>query len=481
MFNGKAITSNELREFEVSEEIKSVIKVVANWMAVPLFLAFWPADLIYVPQFKWQFLALRLSIIPVCFAAKYFSRNERSSFESQWIASLYALSVALPINVMIAYIPDVTTGYYAGLNMVAIGALSFIPYTLSFFAFTTAGIYLPYFLIVLFKAKGIDDYRGVLLNTFFIVGSIIICFLIRFFNERLRVREINSRLALKSEIANRDILIRSKTEEAVRLNTLSTQFSPQVVQAIRDGRVDIEKGVRRAQICAIFVDIVGSTERVVRLDQSKVDLVLARFMDTVVSVFLKYDLTIDKFQGDGILAFANDPIRYSDFMQRTCLASLEVREALGKDRDFYLLNWKKEMQIRIGISAGYANVGFYGNKKFFRCYTAIGAPLPFASRLTNLAEPNQILIDSDIAQCLQLEGYNVKSIGEKSIKGFEDDQHIVFELHHGPVTHIDVMPNSAACPNCVDSILFLDTNPQGIFVMKCRQCGYSLNDMTTAA
>lgn len=392
--------------------------------------------------------------------------------------------VALPINVMIALIPDVGTGYYAGLNLVAIGGLSFIPFSSFFFAATALEIYLPYYIVTAFKIQTVADLWPVVLNSFFIVGSIVICFLIRYFHEQLRMREINSRMALKAEIANRDHIIRSKTEEAVRLNTLSTQFRPQVVQAIREGKVDIEKGVRRSQICAIFVDIVGSTERVVRLDQAKVDQVLARFMDTVVSIFLKYDITIDKFQGDGILAFANDPIRYGDFVQRTCLAALEVREALRQDREFYLMNWKKEMQIRIGISAGYANVGFYGNKKFFRSYTAIGAPLPFASRLTNLAAPDQILIDSDIAQTLMPEGYKVSNIGERVIKGFEDDTHYVFELQQAPLTRKEMSTSSAHCPTCPDSVLYLDTNLQGHFVMKCRSCGYEASDTpvpTTAA
>ncbi|MGE9743375.1 adenylate/guanylate cyclase domain-containing protein [Bdellovibrio bacteriovorus] len=467
---GKEITTSQMREFEVVEEIRSVLRVIANWMAVPLFMAFWIADLIYVPQFKWLFLGLRLTIIPLCMLAKYELRKEQSFTRAQWFAALYAGLVALPINIMIYFIPDVGTGYYAGLNLVAIGGLSFIPFSTGFFVATALGIYLPYYLFTALKIQTLPDLWPVVLNSFFIIGSIVICFLIRFFHEQLRMREINSRLALKAEIANRDHIIKSKTEEAVRLNTLSTQFSPQVVQAIREGKVDLEKGVRRAQICAIFVDIVGSTERVVRLDQAKVDLVLARFMDTVVSIFLKYDITIDKFQGDGILAFANDPIRYGDYTQRTCLAALEVREALRQDREFYLMNWKKEMQIRIGISAGYANVGFYGNKKFFRSYTAIGAPLPFASRLTNLAEPDQILIDSDIAQTLQSEGFAVKNIGERVIKGFEGDTHYVFELNQAPVVRKDV--SASSCPHCPDSILYLDTNAQGHFVMKCRACGY---------
>lgn len=477
MLIGNEITTAQLRESEVLDEIRSVLRVIANWMAIPLFLAFWIADLIYVPQYKWPFLALRLTIIPLCFLAKYESKREQSARRAQIFSALYVGLVALPINVMIAMIPDVGTGYYAGLNLVAIGGLSFIPFSMGFFLCTALAIYLPYYAIVLSRAQNLQDIWSIVLNSFFIVGAIIICFLIRFFHEQLRIREINSRLALKAEIANRDNVIRTKTEEAVRLNTLSTQFSPQVVQAIRDGRVDIEKGVRRSQICAIFVDIVGSTERVVRLDQAKVDLVLARFMDTVVTIFLKYDITIDKFQGDGILAFANDPIRYGDFIQRTCLAALEVREALNQDREFYLMNWKKEMQIRIGISSGYANVGFYGNKKFFRSYTAIGAPLPFASRLTNLAEPNQILIDSDIAQCLMAENYQVRNIGERVIKGFEGDQHFVFELIRPPETKKET--NTSHCPHCADSVLYLDTNAQGIFVMKCRQCGFELADLQT--
>lgn len=468
------ITSSRLREFETLEEIRSVLKVIANWMAIPLFLAFWVADLIYVPELKWPFLALRLTIVPLCLFAGYELRKEQSHTRAQLCAAAYAGLVALPINVMIWMIPEVGTGYYAGLNLVAIGGLSFIPFTLPYFIGTATAIYGPYFVIVLLKARGLEDLSHVALNTFFIVGSIVICFLIRFFHEKLRLREINSRLALKMEIANRDSIIKTKTDEAVRLNTLSTQFSPQVVQAIREGRVDIEKGVKRAEICAIFVDIVGSTERVVRLDQAKVDLVLARFMDTVVSIFLKYDITIDKFQGDGILAFANDPIRYGDFIQRTCLAALEVRAALQKDRDFYLLNWKKEMQIRVGISAGFANVGFYGNKKFFRSYTAIGAPLPFASRLTNLAEPDQILVDSDIAQILLGENYVLKNIGERTIKGFEGDVHFIFELLNPPESKKETGTNQ--CPHCADSVLYLDTNKHGIFVLKCRQCQYELND-----
>ncbi|MNJ99787.1 Adenylate cyclase 2 [compost metagenome] len=469
------ISSTQMREFEVLEEIKSVLNVVANWMAIPLVMVFWFADLMYVPDQKWTFLLLRLTIIPVCICVKRAIEKTHDLIASQAIACLYAFMVALPINIMIALIGSPGTRYYAGLNLVAMGGLSFIPFSTGFFVWTALGIYLPYFAITIFHCHSLKDYTGMAVNSFFIFGTIVICFLIRYFNENLRIREINSRLALKSEIANRDHTIKTRTEEAVRLKSLSTQFSPQVVRAIREGRVDLEKGVHRAQICAIFVDVVGSTERMVRLDQNKVDMVLARFMDTVVSTFLKYELTIDKFQGDGILAFSNDPVKHGDFIQRTCLAALEVRELLREDRQFYLTNWKKEMQIRIGIAAGFANVGFYGNKKFFRSYTAIGEPLPFATNLTGLAEPNQIVVDSDIAITLIAEGFGVFRMGEYAIKGFEGDNHVVYSLDSAPMEKATLETQPQHCPRCIKPILFLDTNDKGIFVMKCHECDFELS------
>ncbi|HEY8270067.1 MAG TPA: adenylate/guanylate cyclase domain-containing protein [Pseudobdellovibrionaceae bacterium] len=471
------LAAAKFREAEAIEEMRSIVHVICHWMMVPLFLVFWLADCILYPEYKWPFLGIRLLVIPLCLGINFLIDRTRSFNQTQFVAIL-ALGVGAAgfINAIILMVPDAATPYYAGLNLVALGGLSFVPFSRRFFALLAIGIFLPYYIIVLLKARGIEDYKAIFVFSFFIVGSLVLCFLIRHFNGALRSREINSRLALKTEISNRDLIIQEKTGEAVRLNVLSSQFSPQVVRAIREGRVDLDKGVHRSQICAIFVDIVGSTERVVRLDQRKVDMVLARFMDTVVSTFLKYDLTIDKFQGDGILAFSNDPIPHADFVQRTCYAALEVRELLQADREFYLMNWKKEMQIRIGISVGYANVGFYGNKKFFRCYTAIGAPLPLASRLTNLAEPDQILIDCDIAAILELENFQMTRLGEREIKGFEGDRNIVFELIQAPQDKMNAFAGSLTCPHHPDAVLFLDNNDKGHYVMRCRHCDFSLDE-----
>jgi hypothetical protein len=74
---------------------------------------------------------------------------------------------------------------------------------MNFFIGSTFAIYFPYYLIVFAKAESLQDVFAILLNSFFIVGSIIICFVIRIYHEKLRVRDLNIRLALRNELAQR--------------------------------------------------------------------------------------------------------------------------------------------------------------------------------------------------------------------------------------------------------------------------------------
>ncbi len=469
------------KDREGVEEFKSILTVVANWMATPLMLLFWLADILYISELAPLFLLLRLTIIPVSMGCKFLMHKVVRTLNGfQWLSASYAFLVALPINIMIMIVPNVTTGYYAGLNLVAIGSLSFIPFDRKFLALTAFGIYAPYIITCAIRVNSGSDLEQVMVNSFFIVGSIVICFLIRFFHSNLRQKEFESRMKLHQEIKNRDVLIAKKTEEAIRLNALSSQFSPQIVRAIKEGRIDIETSVKRTSICSIFVDIVNSTEKVITLDQSEIDLVLSKFMDTVISTFLKYDLTIDKFQGDGILAFANEPIAYGDYVQRVCNAALEIKGLIAQDSLFYEQHWKGPLKLRMGIAQGEANVGFYGNRKFFKSYTAIGKPMVLAARLTNVAKEDQILFDRSVEQAIRNYEFNFNEIAEQILKGFGDEVHKVYELVGQSSNHRNYYLESAVCPKCPDSVLYLDTNSQGHFILRCRFCNYEASDIATA-
>ena len=436
-----------------------------------LYLGFWIADYIQFYAFRYEFLIIRLGFCLLAIAAFFHNKFKSTYVKNQIWQLVLTFYGSSGITYMMMRTDGPTSIYFSGLNLVAIISLMFATYQTSLFITALTLTYLPYFVLCFFEFEKLG-FTNFSIHAFFILGTIFSIIFARDRRENALLDLLTVQLELEDIVRNRERVIEIKTEEATKLNQLSAQFSPQIVKAIKEGSINLQEGVHRSKICAIFVDIVNSTERVVRLDQEKVQLVLARFLDTTLTTFLKYDLTIDKFHGDGVLAFSNDPVKREDFIERVCLAAIEVRKLIDDDRDFYLSNWKNEMQVRIGIAAGYANVGFYGDKKYFRSFTAIGAPLPFASRLTGIAEPNQILIDSNIAEILKIQKYSVSLIGERLIKGFELDKNLIYALIDAPLNN-RVKNELKSCPNHPESILFLDNNEKGHLVFKCRECDYS--------
>ncbi len=461
-------TDGNFVESQRLDEIADILRVISNWMAIPLFALFWAADILYVPDLKYPFLVIRALAIPVCLAVSYLGTKMQTSEHGQRLATGYAICLSAGINLMIYLIPDPATGYYAGLNLVAMGALSFIPLNRIYLVATAAGIYGPYYAIVILKATSTADLHGIAINSFFIFSSVCMCFLIRFFHEATRTRELQSRLQLRGELESREQIIRDKTEEAVRLNALSSQFSPQVVESIRSGKLKLESGGQRAPICAIFVDIVNSTEKVTRIDKDKVEKVLSRFLDDTIKILLKYDITIDKFLGDGLLGFCNAPLRRTDYVQRVVSAALEIRDQINASADFYERYWLNKLSIRVGIAKGFVNVGFYGSQKYYRSYTAIGPAVNLASRLCGAAEPNQIVTDYDVFEDIETQ-FETTFVGKKTLKGFNDDVIHVYQIN-GPKESMVIKAGHNDCSKC-GSIMALETNRKGQFVFQCKACG----------
>ncbi|MBC85976.1 MAG: adenylate cyclase [Bdellovibrionaceae bacterium] len=465
----------EIRRKEKLDELKAVLETIGNKMVFPLYFAFWVADVLYVPHLKWEFLALRATIIPTSLVALFFMRRTDSSEAAEYITICYAAGVALPITIMTIMSGGQTSLYYAGLNLVAVGALSFPPLRTPQFLLALIGVFLPFYIGVLLFTDIAVGINRLVINSFFVVGTVTICFLIRHFNEKLRLSEIRMKLNLQDELVNRENIILQKTEEGIKLRTLSNQFSPQVVHAIKNNEIDIEGRVHSGEICCIFIDIVNSTERVANIDASSVDKVISMFMEDAIKVLLKYDITVDKFLGDGILAFCNDPIKYSDYHERVVHSALEIIEKISSRSDEYQSYWLKDLEVSIGIASGSANIGFYGSSRYFKSYTAIGPVVNLASRLCSEARPNQILVSSDVVNKLVSSEFEVKAIGERTLKGFEGEIHQVYEItgcSEGELVSFDIHD----CPKC-NSILHLTTDDEGIYLFSCRECGFQLDDI----
>ena len=475
-------------EAERFDQLKQIAKFSSSGYVLPLFLLFNLADWYYYEHFAWEFLSYRLATVVGIFVLNKIIQRVNTLFVGQILCTIFILFCAVPLYMMVCKIGDSGSPYYAGLILVMIGMSSGFRFTWPFYVLNFCLITFPMIWLI---PLTLDIQRSsfYFLNVLFLFSTGLIQMVSRIFNEKLHFKEYRSRLDLENEITNRDQVIKEKSQEAISLALLSKQFSPQVVHAITSGELDINRPVHRSDICVLFVDIVNSTERFLKLDREDLHSILTMYMDDVMSSLLKFDITIDKFMGDGILAFSNDPIRHADYIERMLYAALEIREKIEARQARYSELWMAEFQISIGIAAGFASVGFYGSSLHLKSYTAIGPVVNLAARLGSAAEPQQILVSNDVIRKLEkrnseiLNKFTFNSRGVVRLKGFETDLVQVSELKGMAEAEPAISTVKGNPPVCINGhgLLFLDTNERGIFVFKCRTCGHVAEEEKKAA
>jgi class 3 adenylate cyclase len=125
--------------------------------------------------------------------------------------------------------------------------------------------------------------------------------------------------------------------------------------------------------------------------------------------------TVDRFAGDGILIFFNDPLPVPDAARRATAMALRMQEHFRPLR----ANWTKlgfELDLGIGIAQGFATLGAFGYEGRVD-YTAIGSVVNLAHRLCNKASPGEVLIDRRVQAALD-DTAKVESRGLLTLKGF---------------------------------------------------------------
>ena len=464
----------ELRAPERNAEIRSFLLVVSGYLALPLYPLFWLADLLYWPSRAAEFLGLRLLVVAALFLLnRQLVRRDGSLAWTERMGIAFFAITAWPITVMIWLTEGAASPYYAGLNLVALAFLASVPFTRRSLAVCTLVTYGPYLVTValaFWGATGPESVRLAIVHVFFVAATVVICLVVRHFTERLRLRELMLRLELDEELRSRERIIAEKTAEAVHLRDLATRFSPQVIRSIENG--DIELGaIHRAPICALFVDIVKSTDRIVRVHPDHVHRVIQTFLETSMKVLLEHDITIDKFLGDGVLAFSNDPVARPDYVERVVSAARQIRSRVAADEARLSAYWPGRFQLRFGVASGEASVGFYGSPDYTQTYTAIGPVMNLASRLCSMAQPDQILVSKAVADRLAATAMaQVHLTGNYEIQGFAGHQK-VYTIGDEDEHEVDA-PSVGACPAGHGELQLVTKG--GILVLGCPTCAYQL-------
>jgi class 3 adenylate cyclase/tetratricopeptide (TPR) repeat protein len=186
-----------------------------------------------------------------------------------------------------------------------------------------------------------------------------------------------------------------------------------LAEKIRSARGSLEG--ERKQVTVLFADVMGSMELAERSDPEEWRGIMDRFFAILCDGVHRFEGTVDKFTGDGIMALFGAPIAHEDHAQRACFAALHLIDELagyaGELRRTQGLNFS----VRMGLNSGEVVVGAIGDDLGME-YTAIGHTVGLAQRMEQLAEPGKAYLTEHTASLVQ--GYlALKDLGEFEVKG----------------------------------------------------------------
>jgi class 3 adenylate cyclase/tetratricopeptide (TPR) repeat protein len=170
----------------------------------------------------------------------------------------------------------------------------------------------------------------------------------------------------------------------------------------------------RKQVTVLFADVSGSMDLAEQEDPEEWRKIMQRFFSLLAETVTRFEGTVDKFTGDGIMAVFGAPIAHEDHAQRACYAALQmlgdVAEYAGELRRARGLNFS----TRIGINSGEVVAGAIGGSD--GAYTAIGHTVGLAQRMEALAEPGKAYLTEHAAELAR--GFlDLRDLGEFEIKG----------------------------------------------------------------
>ncbi len=172
------------------------------------------------------------------------------------------------------------------------------------------------------------------------------------------------------------------------------------------------KGERRV-ITALSCDVVNSTSLAEQLDpEDWTDLMNGAF-EHLTAPIRRYEGTVAKFMGDGLLAFFGAPIAHEDDPRRAVLAALDMIEGIKGYRETVKKDRGLDFDVRIGINTGPVVVGDVGAA---RAMDAMGDAINVAARMEHTAAPGTIQLSTDTHK-LVAPLFDVEALGDIELKG----------------------------------------------------------------
>ncbi len=234
-----------------------------------------------------------------------------------------------------------------------------------------------------------------------------------------RVKSLLRIKLLHDELADWNRTLERRVEQQLaqldRLERLKRFFSPQLAELIVSGDTEDPLKSHRREITVVFLDLRGFTAFAETSEPEEVMSVLREYHNAMGRTILEHEGTLERFTGDGMMIFFNDPVPVPDAPERAVRMAVAMRGRV----DELLVTWRKrgyDLDFGIGIAQGYATIGAIGFEGRMD-YGAIGTVTNLAARLCGEARPRQILIAQRVLGAVEAM-VEVEELGGLTLKGF---------------------------------------------------------------
>jgi len=204
--------------------------------------------------------------------------------------------------------------------------------------------------------------------------------------------------------------------EIERIRKLERFLAPQVAQLIAssDGHDSLLDSHRR-EVTVVFCDLRGFTAFTESTEPEEAMAVLREYHAALGELIFRYEGTLDRYAGDGVMILFNAPIEFADHTRRAVKMAVEMRDTIG----LLTQKWRNRghsLGFGVGIALGYATLGQIGFEQRLE-YAAIGSVTNLASRLCDEAKANQIVVARRVFGMVEpwVEG---KPLDDLNLKGF---------------------------------------------------------------
>jgi adenylate cyclase len=171
------------------------------------------------------------------------------------------------------------------------------------------------------------------------------------------------------------------------------------------------------QVTVLFADVVGSMKLAAALDTERLQEIMNELFNRAAAVVQRYQGTVDKFTGDGLMALFGAPAALEDHALRACISALEIQSVTKELAAEVLRRDGVALDIRAGLNSGDVIVGEIGSGP--GRYTAVGHPVGMAQRMEAAAPPGGVLCSLSTATLVE-GAARLGSVERVAVKGIDE-------------------------------------------------------------